>query len=42
MIAMEEFNQAIALFDKVLAIDPDNTEALNGKRSLSQASPNGR
>jgi tetratricopeptide (TPR) repeat protein len=34
LIGMGEYNQAIAFFDKVLAIDHNNIDALDDKRSL--------
>jgi hypothetical protein len=32
---MGEYNQAIAFFDKVLVINPNNIDALDDKRSLT-------
>jgi tetratricopeptide (TPR) repeat protein len=34
---MGEYNQAVTLFDKVLAIDPNNTDALDSKRLVIDA-----
>jgi tetratricopeptide (TPR) repeat protein len=32
LASLEEYDEAIEYYDRVLEIDPDNAEALNGKR----------
>ena len=31
-VGLDEYDEAIEYYDRVLEIDPDNAEALNGKR----------